>query len=108
MPLVATFSLGAQMMPSRHFIAPTSTLLFLSHPSHTCQSFLELNSLSLIIRSHEGPDARDRRTDLGQVLTGYAIDHVTPGRRARMCGTYEEMMAPNYRNAVSVKEGCPI
>jgi len=42
------------------------------------QAFLEQNGLSLIIRSHEGPDARDRRTDLPQVLTGYAIDHDTP------------------------------
>ncbi|GAX74026.1 hypothetical protein CEUSTIGMA_g1476.t1 [Chlamydomonas eustigma] len=41
------------------------------------QAFLETNRLSLIIRSHEGPDARDRRSDMGQVLSGYSVDHVT-------------------------------
>lgn len=30
------------------------------------QAFLEANGLSLILRSHEGPDARDRRSDLPQ------------------------------------------
>lgn len=42
------------------------------------QSFLEANGLKLIIRSHEGPDARDKRSDLPQVLAGYAWDHNTP------------------------------
>eukprot|EP00955_Chlamydomonas_euryale_P090861 364577-Chlamydomonas_euryale.AAC.27 len=30
-------------------------------------AFLEANGVSLIVRSHEGPDARDKRTDLPHV-----------------------------------------
>ena len=31
--------------------------------------------LKLIIRSHEGPDAREKRTGLGGMDNGYTIDH---------------------------------
>lgn len=31
--------------------------------------------LQLIIRSHEGPDAREKRQDLGRMDEGYTIDH---------------------------------
>lgn len=30
----------------------------------------------MIIRSHEGPDARDKRSELGGMEKGYTIDHV--------------------------------
>ncbi|KXZ48137.1 hypothetical protein GPECTOR_30g233 [Gonium pectorale] len=42
------------------------------------EAFLRANGLRLIIRSHEGPDARDKRSDLPQVLQGYSYDHRTP------------------------------
>ncbi|EFJ50937.1 hypothetical protein VOLCADRAFT_103728 [Volvox carteri f. nagariensis] len=42
------------------------------------EAFLRANGLRLIIRSHEGPDARDKRSDLPQVLQGYSFDHNTP------------------------------
>jgi hypothetical protein len=42
------------------------------------QAFLEQNGLKLILRSHEGPDARYKREDMPDVQGGYAIDHVTP------------------------------
>ncbi|KAG2485825.1 hypothetical protein HYH03_015408 [Edaphochlamys debaryana] len=42
------------------------------------EAFLRANNLKLVIRSHEGPDARDKRSDLGQVLQGYSVDHTTP------------------------------
>lgn len=32
--------------------------------------------IQLIIRSHEGPDARDKRPDLGGMDAGYTVDHV--------------------------------
>jgi len=44
-------------------------------------AFLEANGVSLIVRSHEGPDARDKRTDLPHILDGHATDHVTPAGR---------------------------
>lgn len=39
------------------------------------QQFLRTNHLKLIIRSHEGPDARDKRHDLLGMDKGYTIDH---------------------------------
>ncbi|XP_062191931.1 serine/threonine-protein phosphatase 7-like isoform X2 [Phragmites australis] len=39
------------------------------------QLFLRTNNLKLIIRSHEGPDARDKRHDLLGMEKGYTIDH---------------------------------
>lgn len=37
--------------------------------------FLRENNLRLVIRSHEGPDARDRRDDMPDMLQGHSIDH---------------------------------
>jgi serine/threonine-protein phosphatase 5 len=45
------------------------------------QEFLAANGLRLIIRSHEGPDARFERADLPDMAQGFAIDHVTPAGR---------------------------
>ncbi|PNG99897.1 Serine/threonine-protein phosphatase 7, partial [Tetrabaena socialis] len=42
------------------------------------EAFLTANRLRLILRSHEGPDARDKRSDLPQVLQGWSLDHDTP------------------------------
>ncbi|XP_058185345.1 serine/threonine-protein phosphatase 7 long form homolog [Rhododendron vialii] len=40
------------------------------------EEFLKNSNLKLIIRSHEGPDARKKRPDLGGMDEGYTIDHV--------------------------------
>ncbi|KAM1605823.1 hypothetical protein PS2_026519 [Malus domestica] len=40
------------------------------------EDFLKKFQLKLIIRSHEGPDARDKRPGLGGMDNGYTIDHV--------------------------------
>ena len=45
------------------------------------QQFLRENDLKLILRSHEGPDAREDRTDMGNMLDGYTEDHVTSAGR---------------------------
>eukprot|EP01023_Acetabularia_acetabulum_P006508 TRINITY_DN12704_c0_g2_i1.p1 TRINITY_DN12704_c0_g2~~TRINITY_DN12704_c0_g2_i1.p1 ORF type:complete len:417 (-),score=75.81 TRINITY_DN12704_c0_g2_i1:96-1346(-) len=41
------------------------------------RDFLSENELELIIRSHEGPDARLAREDMPDVLEGFSEDHVT-------------------------------
>eukprot|EP00246_Nothoceros_aenigmaticus_P007504 TRINITY_DN2135_c0_g1_i1.p1 TRINITY_DN2135_c0_g1~~TRINITY_DN2135_c0_g1_i1.p1 ORF type:complete len:163 (-),score=17.43 TRINITY_DN2135_c0_g1_i1:257-700(-) len=43
---------------------------------HVC-NFLVSHSfcMQLIVRSHEGPDARDRRSDMADMSKGYTIDH---------------------------------
>jgi serine/threonine-protein phosphatase 5 len=45
------------------------------------QAFLAANGLQLILRSHEGPDAREDRTDMGDMLEGWTLDHDTPAGR---------------------------
>ncbi|KAA8547621.1 hypothetical protein F0562_004050 [Nyssa sinensis] len=40
------------------------------------EEFLKKFNLKLIIRSHEGPDAREKRFGLGGMDEGYTIDHV--------------------------------
>ena len=48
------------------------------------QKFLEANSLRLVIRSHEGPDARFQRDDgMGCMKQGYSVDHDTPRKGPR-------------------------
>ncbi|KAM0067875.1 putative protein-serine/threonine phosphatase [Helianthus debilis subsp. tardiflorus] len=42
------------------------------------EDFLKKFGLKLIIRSHEGPDAREKRPGLGGMDEGYTIDHVVP------------------------------
>ncbi|CAA7026233.1 unnamed protein product [Microthlaspi erraticum] len=39
------------------------------------ESFLKQSNLKMIIRSHEGPDARADREDMGNMLSGYSADH---------------------------------
>ncbi|KAK9164783.1 hypothetical protein Syun_005685 [Stephania yunnanensis] len=39
------------------------------------EEFLRNYNLKLIIRSHEGPDAREKRADLSGMQDGYTIDH---------------------------------
>lgn len=43
------------------------------------QAFLEANKLKLIIRSHEGPDARWKREGMQDMAKGHSLDHNTPG-----------------------------
>ncbi|XP_010270576.1 PREDICTED: serine/threonine-protein phosphatase 7 [Nelumbo nucifera] len=40
------------------------------------EEFLKKYQLKLIIRSHEGPDAREKRSGLSGMQEGYTIDHV--------------------------------
>lgn len=39
--------------------------------------FLQENELKLVLRSHEGPDARDGRDDMGSMASGWTLDHDT-------------------------------
>ena len=56
------------------FIVPSSCALL-------SQEFLAAEGLRLIVRSHEGPDARLMRDDMGPMDEGYTIDHVTESER---------------------------
>ncbi|XP_062087710.1 serine/threonine-protein phosphatase 7 inactive homolog [Humulus lupulus] len=55
------------------------------------EDFLKQSNLKLIIRSHEGPDARDGRDGFGDMLSGYSTDHVEESGKL-----YTLFSAPNY------------
>lgn len=55
------------------------------------EAFLRDNGLRLILRGHEGPDARTLRPEMPDMLAGYGLDHDTP------CGKlYTIFSAPQY------------
>eukprot|EP00887_Chlorella_sp_A99_P001912 scaffold18.g1912.t1 len=41
------------------------------------ERFLKANNLRLVLRSHEGPDAREGRDDMQHMLEGWTLDHET-------------------------------
>jgi serine/threonine-protein phosphatase 5 len=63
--------LGAKLTP-RHL-----ALCYACIVSGRPQQFLRHNQLKLVLRSHEGPDARDDRQDMGNMLEGFTLDHQT-------------------------------
>ena len=62
-------------------VGPTALKQAPHSESPVAQEFLEANALRLILRSHEGPDARCSRDDLPDMTQGFTIDHVTPAGR---------------------------
>ncbi|KAH9662196.1 serine/threonine-protein phosphatase 7 [Citrus sinensis] len=63
------------------------------------EEFLKKFSLKLIIRSHEGPDARQKRPDLAGMDNGYTIDHDV---ESGMCITL--FSAPDYPQFQATEE----
>ncbi|XP_027342035.1 serine/threonine-protein phosphatase 7-like isoform X2 [Abrus precatorius] len=55
------------------------------------EAFLKQHNLKLIIRSHEGPDARAGRDAFGDMLSGYSLDH--DGESGKL---YTLFSAPDY------------
>ena len=70
--------------------------------------FLASNGLTLVIRSHEGPDARESRPAMGSMHGGWCVDHDTPaGRLATLFSApdYPQFCAEGearYNNAAAV------
>ena len=75
--------------------------------------FLRTNGLTLVIRSHEGPDAREQRPSMASMASGWCVDHDTPaGRLATLFSApdYPQFSAPDEpragnRAAVAVLRG---
>ncbi|XP_024027915.1 uncharacterized protein LOC21388598 [Morus notabilis] len=55
------------------------------------ETFLKESKLKLIIRSHQGPDARAGQDEFGDMLNGYSLDH--DGESGKM---YTLFSAPDY------------
>jgi len=84
-------------------------------PSAT-EAFCDANDVRLVIRSHEGPDARDKREGMQDMLSGWSVDHVCPSgaRLATLFSApdYPQFYAPgterlNNKAAVAVLTGAP-
>ncbi|KAG7550237.1 Serine/threonine-specific protein phosphatase/bis(5-nucleosyl)-tetraphosphatase [Arabidopsis thaliana x Arabidopsis arenosa] len=64
------------------------------------ETFLQQSNLKMIIRSHEGPDARADREDMGNMLSGYSIDHEVES--GKLCTVFSASMisqgSRNYEN----------
>ncbi|XP_027346935.1 serine/threonine-protein phosphatase 7 [Abrus precatorius] len=83
------------------------------------EEFLKKYQLKLIIRSHEGPDAREKRDGLDGMAEGYTIDHIVDSgklvtlfsapdypqfqatkERYNNKGAYVVLEAPNFDNPI--------
>lgn len=59
----------------------------------------------LIIRSHEGPDAREKRSGLGGMDEGYTIDHVVES--GKLITLFSAPDYPQFQVFLVVTDGLP-
>jgi serine/threonine-protein phosphatase 5 len=71
------------------------------------QAFLRDNGLKMIIRSHEGPDARIQRSNddkMGSIDGGFSIDHDTPSR-SRVVNGAHSVVGKDHNTAPQLATG---
>ena len=68
-------------------------------PAQT-REFMERENLKLIIRSHEGPDARCDRPEMPSIMAGFCVDHDV-GDARKLCTLFS---APNYPQFVDADD----
>lgn len=68
-------------------------------PAQT-REFMERENLKLIIRSHEGPDARHDRPEMPSIMEGFCVDHDC-GEVGKLCTLFS---APNYPQFIDVDD----
>ncbi|EFJ07602.1 hypothetical protein SELMODRAFT_185987 [Selaginella moellendorffii] len=59
------------------------------------QEFMDKHKLKLIVRSHEGPDARQKRPEMASMDKGYTIDHVVRLESSSLCSVLPTI--PSFR-----------
>ena len=64
------------------------------------KTFMETNGVSLVLRSHEGPDAREDRAGMNDMTSGFSVDHDVPGV-GKLCTVFS---APDYPQFVEEGE----
>ena len=57
------------------------------------KTFMETNGVRLVLRSHEGPDAREDRAGMNDMTSGFSLDHDVPGV-GKLCTVFS---APDTR-----------
>ncbi|OIW03768.1 hypothetical protein TanjilG_30044 [Lupinus angustifolius] len=67
------------------------------------EAFLKQHNLKLIIRSHEGPDARAIRDGFGDMLSGYSMDH--EGESGKLYTLFSAPDYPQFGNRRYYNEG---
>ena len=73
-------------------------------PPPPLQRFLTENGLRLVLRSHEGPDAREGRDDMLPMAQGWTLDHDTPAGQLMTvfrCGSPGPPAGPRRRAAAA-------
>lgn len=68
-------------------------------PAQT-REFMEREKVKLIIRSHEGPDARHDRPEMPSIMDGFCVDHDL-GEVGKLCTLFS---APNYPQFVEADD----
>eukprot|EP00871_Galdieria_phlegrea_P000960 jgi/Galph1/1865/GphlegSOOS_G545.1 len=66
------------------------------------KQFLRSNHISYIIRSHEGPDAREKRKDFPGLIEGHSIDFVTIGKQ-KMENSQEDVGSSSECHSVETR-----
>lgn len=64
------------------------------------KEFMETNGIALVLRSHEGPDAREDRPEMPSVQEGFCVDHDVEGV-GKLCTVFS---APDYPQFVEEGE----
>ena len=64
------------------------------------KKFMETNGVRLVLRSHEGPDAREDRHGMNDMTSGFSTDHDVPGV-GKLCTVFS---APDYPQFVEEGE----
>ena len=64
------------------------------------KKFMETNGIELVLRSHEGPDAREDRVGMNDMTSGFSLDHDIEGV-GKLCTVFS---APDYPQFVEEGE----
>jgi len=89
--LISTDVLWSDPQPDKGLAPNENRGIGLLFGPDVTEQFLKENKLKLIIRSHEGPDARMYREDMKTLIGGYSVDH--EGKSGKLVTVFS---APDY------------
>lgn len=93
--IISTDILWSDPIATNGIYPSTRGLGMLFGPDIT-QDFLLENNLNLIIRSHEGPDARFDRSDMPSMMNGYSVDHIV--ENGKLVTVFSAPDYPQFQN----------